>query len=88
MKTHASVDEFLRGKEDGNWSSVKLRWHNLTGVHGCGVGWRHWIKGLEIVTEQAMKDMILEMDPDGVDRFPPYFHVVCFDNLITGCEYS
>ena len=54
MKSHDSVDEFVRGKEDGNWSSVKLRWLNLTGVHGCGVDWRHWIKGLEIVTEQAM----------------------------------
>ena len=38
---------------------------------------------MKVVTDQAMKDMILEMDPDGVDRCPPYFHVVCSDNLNT-----
>ena len=27
--------------------------------------------------------MILEQGPDGVDRFPPYCHVVCFDNFNT-----
>ena len=63
--------------------TVKSRWHNLTGVHGCGAGWADWIKGLQIVTNQAIDDMILEQDPDGVDRFPPYYHVVCFDNLNT-----
>ena len=81
MKIHDSVDEFLRGKKDGNWTTVKSRWHNLTGVHGSGAGWADWIRGLHIVTNQAVDDMILEHDPDGEERFPSWYHVVCFDNL-------
>ena len=38
---------------------------------------------MKIVTNQAIEDMILEQDPDGVDRFPSYYHVVCFDNFNT-----
>ena len=61
----------------------KSRWHNLAGIHGCGAGCQDWIKGLKTVTNQAMKDMIPDLDPDGVDRFPPCYHVACFDNLNT-----
>ena len=82
-KHHDSVDEILRSKQDGNWTTVKSRWHNLTGIHGCGAGWADWIKGLKTVTNQVIKDMILDRDPDGVERFPPYYHIACFDNLNT-----
>ena len=84
MNIHDSVDELLRGKKgkkDGNWTTVKSRWHNLTGVHGCGAGWADWIRGMHIVTNKAVDDMILEHDPDGEERFPSWYHVVCFDNL-------
>ena len=80
MKVHDSVDEFLRGAKDGNWTTVKSRWHNLNGVHGCGAGWADWIEGMHIVTKKAMKDSILEFDPDGQERFPSWYHVACFDN--------
>ena len=75
------MDEFLRGTKDGNWTTVKSRWHNLTGVHGCGAGWADWIEGMHIVTNKAIGDTILEFDPDGEERFPAWYHVVCFDNL-------
>ena len=79
MKINDSVDEFLRGKKDGNWITVKSRWHNLTGVHGCGAGWADWVRGLHIVTNKAVDDMILEHGPGGEERFPSWYHVVCFD---------
>ena len=81
MKSHGSVDEFLRGTKDGKWTTVKSRWHNLTDVHGCGAGWANWIQGLRIVINKATKDSILELDPDGVHRLPSWYHVVCFDKF-------
>ena len=81
MKNHDSVDEFLRGTKDEHWTSVKSRWHNLNGIHGCGAGWADWIEGMHIVINKAIKDTILEFDPDGQERFPSWRHVVCFDNL-------
>ena len=50
-------------------------------VTGCGAGWAHWIEGLPIVLNTAIKESNLELDPDGVKRLPPWYHVVCFDNL-------
>ena len=61
--------------------TVKSRWHNLTGVHGCGAGWADWIEGMHTATNKAIGDTILEFDPDGEERFPSWYHVVCFDNL-------
>ena len=81
MKIHDSVDEFLRGVKDGSWITVKSRWHNFNGVHGCGAGWADWIEGMHTVTNKAISDTILEFDPGGEERFPSWHHVVCFDNL-------
>ena len=80
MKTKYTVDGYLRGSE-GKWTHVKSRWENLISVTGCGAGWADWITGLRIVLKKAIKDSNLELDPDDVKRLPPWYHVVCFDNL-------
>ena len=81
IKIHDSVDEFVRGTTDGNWTSVKSRWHHLNGIHGCGAGWANWFEGMHIVINKAIKENIPEYDSDGQERFPSWYHVVCFDNL-------
>ena len=81
--SHSTVDQFLRGSEDGNWGAVKHRWRNLKGVHGCGVGWAHWIENMKKVIDQAKEEKILEKDPDSVLRLPAYYHVIRLGNLNT-----
>ena len=79
-KTKYTVDEYLNGFVDGKWTAVKSRWDNLNAVSTCGADWTSWIKGLRSVLDRVTSEQSLEKDPDGVERVPSWFHVVCFDN--------
>ena len=77
---HHSVEQFLRGREDGDWLAVKERWPNLQSVTGCGAGWKDWIAGLKKVHESMRKQYALESRSDDVSRVPAYYRVVCIDH--------